>query len=201
MSSAVKSQNKDFIVGPLIGFYGIENKGDIKEMYSKTHGNVTGTGALSVGLNIKHDFSKNIYGALEIRYIRKGSIYEFISYLGSRAYESLHLNYFEIPLLIGLTIKLKKKHLLFETGLAYARMFSSKMDISNLNRWDYSSELNGLRRNDISSVANIKYPIIKSEKLLVGFRFSYSLLSIHSLYKLRNMDYGVEFYYLLNKKQ
>jgi hypothetical protein len=201
MSSVVRSQNKEFIVGAVIGFYGIEIKGDIKNMYSPTHGKVWGTGALSAGLNVKHNFSKIIYGALEIRYIHKGSIYEFISNEGSRAFESIRLNYFEIPVSIGFTIKLKKKHLLIETGFAYARMFSSKMLLSSLNPWDYSSKLKNFKKDDISWTAGIKYPIIKSEKLLLGIRFSYSLFSIHSLYKLRNMDYGIEFYYLFNRNK
>jgi len=201
ISSVAKSQNREFIIGSLIGFYGIENKGEIKDMYSQSNGKVWGTGGISAGLNVKHGFSKNSYGALEIRYIRKGSIYEFISSTGMGASESIHLNYFEIPLSFGLTIKLKKKYLLFEAGLAYARMFSSKMVISSLNPWDYSSKLTGFKRNDISYVANIKYPVIRNEKLLLGCRFSYSLLTIHSLYKLYNMDYGVELYYLIITKQ
>jgi len=196
-----KSQNSGFIMGSFIGFYGIENKGEVKDLYSPTNGKVWGTGGLSAGLNVKHNLSGKIYGALEIRYIRKGSIYEFISYLGSPESESIRLNYVEIPLSVGLIIKLKKKYLLCETGLAYARLFSSKMVISSLNQWDYSSNLNHFKRNDISYVANVKYPVIKTGKLLLGIRFSYSLLTIHSQYKLHNLDYGVELYYLFNKNQ
>lgn len=73
------------------------------------------------------------------------------------------------------------------------------MLVSDLNNWNPSSKLNNFKEHDISLVANLKYQIIKSEKLLLGFRFSYSLLSTHSVYKLYNMNYGIELYYLLNR--
>jgi len=199
MVSVTISQNREFIVGGMVGFYGIHIEGDIADMYSDSNGTFWGTGGLSLGLNVKHNFSKSIYGAFEIRYIRKGSLYEFISNVGTQAYESIRLDYIELPLLFGFKINLKKKYLLAETGFAYARLINSRMLVSELNRWDYSEKLNHFKQNDLSWVANIKYPIIKSEKFLLGFRFTYSLLSIHSIYKLYNMDYGVELYYLFNR--
>jgi hypothetical protein len=195
----LKSQSKEFIVGAALGFYGVHIVGEIEEMYSPTNGNISGTGGFSFGLNVKHAFSKSIYGAFEIRYIQKGSIYRFTTSYGTNAFESIRLNYIEIPLLLGFKINLKKKYLLAETGFAYARLASSKMDVSDLNQWDYSDKLGNFKQNDYSWVANIKYPIIKNNKLLAGFRFSYSLASIHYYYKLRNLDYGVELYYLFNR--
>ncbi len=184
----------------MLGFYGIHIVGDIEEMYSPTNGNISGTGGLSFGFNVKHNFTKNIYGAFELRYIRKGSIYTFITSYGTKAFESIRLNYFEIPFLLGFKINLKKNYLLTETGIAYARIFSSSMSVSDLNQWDYSDKLNNFKRNEYSWIANVKYPIVKSEKLLVGFRFSCSLSTIHSYYKLRNLIYGIELYYFFNRK-
>lgn len=86
-----------------------------------------------------------------------------------------------------------------ESGLAYAKMLSSKMLASEFYGWDPSLKLNKFKKNDFSWVGGLKYPLIKSEKLLLGFRFSYSLSSIHSDYKLHNMDYGIEIYYLFNQ--
>jgi len=71
--------------------------------------------------------------------------------------------------------------------------------VSELNEWDVSEKLNNFKQNDFSWLANIKYPVIKSEKLLIGARFSYSLISIHSIYNLHNLDYGIELYYLFNR--
>jgi len=199
MTSIVSAQNKEFIMGSVIGFYGIENTGDINDMYSQTNGNISGTGGLSAGLNVKHDLSKTIYAALEIRYIRKGSIKTIITSYGSRSWEHIKLDYIEIPFLTGLKISTKKKPLFIETGFAFARLFSPKVSVSLLNPWDSSTEQAHFKKNDISWVAGLKYPINKSRKLLIGLRFSHSLFTIHSFYKLYNMDYGVEFYYLFNK--
>ena len=198
-TTIIRAQNKEFIVGSILGFYGIENKGDIKDMYSKTNGTISGTGGLSFGLNAKHDLSKNIYGSFELRYIRKGSIYTFITNYGTRSWESIKLDYIEIPFLTGIKISTKKKPFFIEAGFAYARLLSAKVLVSELNKWDSSIEKNNFKKNDISCVANLKHPINKSEKLLIGLRFSHSLFSIQSLCKLYNMDYGVEFYYLFNQ--
>jgi len=192
------SQKNEFVVGAALGFYGVHITGDIQEMYSPTNGDISGTGRISIGLNVKHDFGKNVYGALEIRYSHKGSIYRFTTSYGTNAFERIYLHYIEIPVMMGVKINLKNKYLLAETGFSFARLVSSKMDVSDLNQWDYSDKMAGFKPNDYSWIANIKYPIIKRNKLLLGFRFAYSLASIHSIYKLRNLNYGVELYYLFN---
>lgn len=194
-----KAQNKEFIAGALIGFNGIHINGEIRDMYSPTNGQIWGTGGLSFGLNVKRSFSNSIYGSFELRYIRKGSLYEFVTNYGTQAFESIKLDYIEFPILFGLIINLKKKYLLFETGIAYARLMNSRMSVSDLNQWDTSSKLDHFKKNDLSYVANLKYPLIKSEKLQLGFRFSYSLISIHEDYKLYNLIYGIEVYYLFNR--
>lgn len=182
-----------------MGFYGIHIEGDVENLYSSSNGTFWGTGGFSGGLNVKRYFSKTIYGAFEIRYSIKGSTYEFVSNVGLSAYETIKLHYIEFPLLFGVKANLKKRYLLFETGLSYAWLVNSKMLVSDFNRWDVTDKLNNFKENDLSWVANLKYPIIKSEKLLIGFRFSYSLFTIHNYYKLYNMDYGVELYYLFNR--
>lgn len=195
----VKSQSREFIVGAMIGFYGIHIEGDVEELYSSSNGTFWGTGGLSAGLNVKRYFSKSIYGAFEIRYSKKGGLYEFISSYSTQAYESIKLQYIEFPLLFGVKANLKKRYLLLETGFSYARLINAKMQVSDFKRWDVSEKLDNFKENDLSWVANLKYPIIKNEKLLIGFRFTYSLMSIHNYYKLYNMDYGVELYYLFNR--
>ena len=131
-NSVIISQNKDFVVGAAIGFYGVHIEGDINEMYSSSNGTFWGHGGLSIALNVKRDFTKNMYGTFELRAIQKGSIYEFVSPYGTQAFEVIKLRYIEIPLLIGVKINLKKKYLLAETGFAYARMISSKMLVNDL---------------------------------------------------------------------
>ncbi len=50
MSHLVHSQSDEFIIGPILGFHGIEINGDIESVYSASNGYVTGTGGLSFGL-------------------------------------------------------------------------------------------------------------------------------------------------------
>ncbi len=127
MSPAAKSQNREFIVGSMVGFYGIHIEGEIEEMYSHSNGAISGMGGLSFGFNVKRSFSENIYGVFDLRYIRKGGLFEFLNPYGLQAFVSINLDYIEIPLLIGFKINLKKKYVFAESGLAYAKMLSSKM--------------------------------------------------------------------------
>lgn len=192
------SQKQEFILGPFIGFYGVHVEGEIENMYSPTNGTISGNGGLSFGLNVKRYFSKTIYAELELRYMQKGSIYQFTTSYGTSAFETLHLDYIEIPILFGMDIKLKKKRLFFETGIAYGVLVRSELAVSEFYLWDPSAKLNQIKDNDISWIANVKYPITKNEKLLLGARFSHSVTSISTEYKLYNMDYGIEVYYLIN---
>lgn len=199
-NSIIMSQNKGFVVGTFVGFYGVHINGETGSFYSSNNGIFWGTGGYSLGLNVKHDISKKAFLAFELRYSKKGSIYEYVSIYGTQAYEYIRLDYLELPFLIGVKLNLKNKYLIAETGFSYARLFSSKMEVDEFNNWNTDDKLNGFKQNDVSWIANLKYPIVKSKKLLLGFRFSYSLVSIHSNYKLYNMDYGVELYYLFNRK-
>lgn len=186
-------------MGAAVGFYGVHINGEINEMYSSSNGTLWGNGGLSIALNVKRDFTKNVYGAFELRAIQKGSIYEFVTFYGTQAFEVIKLRYIEIPVLVGVKINLNKRYLLAETGFAYARMISSKMLVNDLKQWDVSHKLNNFKPNELSWIVNLKYPIIKNEKLLIGLRVSHSLFSIHSIYKLYNFDYGIELYYLFNR--
>jgi hypothetical protein len=199
--SSAHAQNKRFIAGSMVGFYGIHIQGDIREMYSSTNGIIWGTGGYSFGLNVKRYFGNSFYGGLELRYMRKGSLFEFITSHGTQGFESIKLDYIEIPLVAGIVLQLKRKYLLIESGIAYARLFKARMLVNDFNQWDPSPKINQLKKNDFPLVVNLKYPVTHDGKLLLGFRFSYSLSSIHSYYQLYNMNYGVELYYLFNKEK
>jgi hypothetical protein len=194
------AQDREFVVGSMIGFYGIHQMGEIESLYSQTAGDVGGTGDLSLGLNVRRDISQRFFLAFELRYIRKGSIYSFISNYSTQAFESIRLDYIEIPFLTGYKIPISKKYLIAETGIAYARLVSSKMMISDLNPWDYTSVMDNFRKNELSWIVNLKYPIVRNRKLLAGIRFSYAIFSVHENYSIHNMNYGIEFYYLFNKE-
>ena len=114
----VSAQNREFVVGVMLGFYGIHIEGNVEQLYSSSNGTFWGTGGISAGLNVKRNFSKGFYGAFEIRYSKKGGLYEFISSYNTQAYESIKLQYIEFPILLGVKANLKQKYFLLETGLA-----------------------------------------------------------------------------------
>ena len=155
LSTDLQSQNKEFIVGGMIGFYGIHIEGDVKQLYSSSNGTFWGTGGFSTGLNVKYNFSKSIFGAFEMRYSKKGGLYEFISNVGLQAYESIKLQYIEFPVLFGINANLKKRYLLIETGLAYSRLINAKLLVSDFKRWDVSEKLDNFKENDLSWIANL----------------------------------------------
>lgn len=191
-----KAQNKGFTAGASLGFYGIHINGEINKFYSPTHGIYWGTGGLSFGLNVKRNIAKKTYASLELRYSRKGSLYEFITNKATKGFESIRLDYIELPVLVGYKMNLNQKHLFLETGIAFSRLTYSRMEVNNYNWWDTKEKLSYVYKNDVLWIAHIKYPIIKSKKLLLGFRFAHSLKSIHENYKLYHMNYGIEVCYL-----
>jgi hypothetical protein len=194
-----KTQDRRFIGGAMIGAYGIHNQGEIREMYSPTNGKLWGTGGYSYGINIKRHVSDFLYVALELRHTRKGSLYEFITTYGTQGFESIKLDYVEIPLMLGFPVKVKQKNLLLESGMSYSWLFRSVMSVNDLNYWDTSEKTAHLKKHDLSVILNVKYPVNKNQKLLLGIRFYHSISSIHAIYKLYNMGYGIELYYLFNR--
>lgn len=141
-----------------------------------------------------------MYSAIELRYTRKGSLFEFVSSSGTQAYEALKLDYVEIPILIGYKTKLKKKHLYFESGLAYGQLMNARMKVSEIDPWDPEPKLVQFSDFDLSIISAVKYPLNRNENLFMGIRFSHSLMTTHKLYRLYNMNYGIEIEYLFNQK-
>jgi hypothetical protein len=92
LTQIITAQQKRFIGGLLLNFNGIEFKGSESQFWNTSNSTkIDGTLGSSVGLFVKRDLTKKIYTTLELRYIRKGSIYEFISEYGTRTFETLNL--------------------------------------------------------------------------------------------------------------
>jgi len=192
------SQDRSFTAGIFVGFNGIQIEGEINEMYSDFSGRIYGKGGLSIGLNVKHHISSGFYTAFEIRYMRKGSIFQFSSPPGTQTYESISLDYIELPLTFGYILDLKPRLIVAEAGLAYGRLFNYHIESGDFDYWYDQEKMEQLNPSDYSLVGALRYAPFKNQRFLTGFRFSYSLCSIHSVYKLYNMDYGVEISYLFN---
>lgn len=196
----LNAQQDNFIGGVLLNFNGIEFKGNSAQYWTSTNGTIWGALGVSAGLFVKREFTKKIYSILELRYINKGSIYEFTSQYGTPAFETLFLNYVEIPVLLGYKNKINKRTYYFESGFAYAKMISSNLHANELLSRTGTPNADKFESRDISWIGSFKFPLTKkwNEKLLFGLRVSHSIFSIHKYYKIYNFDYGIEFYYVFH---
>ena len=133
--------------------------------------------------------------------MEKGSIYGFTSLYATPAFESIYLNYIEIPLLFGYKFKPYKRTFYLETGFAYAKMISSNIAKNDLTVRKGTPNAKEFKNNDFSWIAGLKFPLIRKWKnhFLFGLRVSHSILSIHKYYKIYNFDYGIEVNYVFNK--
>jgi hypothetical protein len=192
-------QHHDFVGGIFFNANGIEIEGK-GTFWPNSNGSITGCVGLSAGLSVKHYLRNWYYFNIELRYIQKGSEFEFIDPYGTFYYELLRLNYMEIPILYGYQLNFKKTNCFIESGFAYAKLFSSKGNINEfVNRFGTINSEN-FKDYDISWIGSLKYPINKKNKgnLLLGLRFSYSLFTIHRVYKIKNMVYGLQMDYKFN---
>ena len=197
----LNAQQNKFIGGLLLNINGICITGNSGQFWNLSNGKVSGGHVgISAGIFVKREFTRKIYSTLEFRYIAKGSIYVFTSQYGTQAFETLYLRYVELPVLFGYKIKLNKRVYYFESGLAFAKLISSKIEA------DYSLNINGIpntnefKSTDISWIGSLKFPLIRKweKNFLFGLRVSHSILPIHKYYKIYNFDYGIEFNYRFN---
>jgi hypothetical protein len=196
------AQQKGFNGGVFLNFNGIEFKGsEANFWHSSTSEKIDGTLGSSVGLFVKREFSRNSYAAIELRYMEKGSIYEFISQYGTQAFETLNLDYIEIPFLFGYKIKPFKRQFYCEFGFAYAKLISSNIKNNDLTTRMGTPNANDFKNYDLSWIADLKFPLVKKweRHVLFGLRMSRSILSIHRYYKIYNFDYGLELNYIFNR--
>ncbi|NQU54632.1 MAG: PorT family protein [Bacteroidetes bacterium] len=197
----IHAQEHVFRPGVLLNFNGIHVQGDNEIYWNSSDGKIWGTGGISFGAFVTYDSYKKFVGTLELRYIRKGSLYEFINTFGQREFESLKLKYIEMPVLLGMKGKTRKRDYLFETGLACGMLINSGLLFDELTERIETPNAADFRKLDLSWIADLKFHIDKRKNLLLGFRFEYSILSVHKFYNLHNMNYGIELnYFLFNKR-
>jgi hypothetical protein len=196
-----QAQNR-FIGGLLLNINGIEFKGRDEAVFwnlKSTGKEIGGTLGFSAGLFVKREFTKKIYSTLEFRYIKKGSIYGFISQYGTQSFETLCLNYIELPVLFGYKIKPHKRIFYIESGFAFAKLISSNIARNELINRIGTPNANDFKHIDISWIGSLKFPLIRKWKnFLFGLRVSHSIVSVHKYYKIYNFDYGIEFNYIFN---
>lgn len=190
-----------FRPGILLNFNGIHIEGDNNVFWNSSEGKIWGTGGVSFGGFVSYDTYKKVIGTLELRYIRKGGSYEFINDWGQREFESLKLMYVEMPVLLGFKGNTRKLDYRFETGFGIARLINSDMIYDELTERIQTPNVAEFKKYDLSWIADFKFNINKAKTLLFGLRFEYSVLSVHQIYNLRNMAYGIEIDYLIFHKK
>ena len=197
----IYSQKITFEGGVILGIYGVDIKGD-KEGFWDYDYKKSGILGISAGPFVKCNFTPGTYGVLELRYIKKGTTFGYINQYFTQSFETIKFDYIEIPVLIGKRIvdntDFRKIDFSFETGFAFAKLYSSRLGYMELTRRTNSVSLSGFKNFDVSWVVQIKFPyrIVKKERLMVGLRMERSLVTIHNKYKLYNFDYGVELNYV-----
>lgn len=189
------AQKKEFNVGLFLGFNGIHIEGDNEVLYNSSNGTIWGTGGLSAGLTVKRSFTDNFYWSFDLRYIRKGSIYEFTNIQGIRDFESIKLDYAELPVHILYKTYIGKRYLFIELGAAVAKLLNSQKLVSDYSYGQDISLFDQFRDYDYSVLGAIKFSVNRKEKTLIGLRVARSVRSIHHIYKLYNFDYGIELSY------
>ena len=197
----IPAQEHVFRPGILLNFNGIHVQGDNHIFWNSSDGKIWGTGGISYGAFVTYDTYKKFIGTMELRYIRKGSLYEFTNDYGQREFENLKLKYIEMPLLLGFNGNNRKHNYLIETGFACGMLINSELLFDELTERIETPNVADFKKFDFSWIADLKLHLGKSNSLLFGFRFEYSILSIHKTYKLHNMNYGLELNYLLFNKR
>lgn len=195
LTSSLFAQNRGFETSIFLGFNGIHIEGQNEVLYNSLDGTVWGAAGLSAGLSVKRSFSKKFYWTFDLRYIRKGSVYEFINLYGLRDFESIKLDYAELPLLVGYKMNVGKRLLYFELGTAIAKLLNSEKLVSDYSYGQDVALLNMFKDYDYSVLGAIKLSTNRKEKVLFGLRVERSFFSIHEVYKLYNFDYGIELSY------
>lgn len=190
-------QEHTFQPGLILNFNGIQVEGDNIYFWEPSGGSIWGGGGISFGPQVSFDINKKFKSTLEIRYIRKGSIFEYINDYYQRDFEILNLKYIEIPFLIGYKLKTSGKPIAIETGIAYARLINAALLFNELTERPTKPDAENFKRDDISWVTQLKVGLDKNRKWHLGIRFSYSVQSIHKRYNLHNMVYGIEMNWLL----
>lgn len=197
----LSAQKLSFEGGLVLGINGVDFSGE-KEEFWKDDFERSGILGLSAGPFVKCNLTPQNSVVLEMRYIMKGSELGYINQYFTQSFERIRLNYIEIPILYG-TNNILHAHsgdipFAFETGFAYARLFSSNIYIDERVRRESPSSLYGFRNYDISWIGqlNLPYKVGKNYKLLFGIRIERSILSIHENFRLYNFDYGFELKYV-----
>jgi len=158
LGTRVQSQTNTFQAAVVAGISAAQINGDLLAGFNKV--------GLHGGLRVSVDFREKLRGSLELLLSQRGSRSE----LSNSDPRKIHLNYIELPILVGYKDWLKDDYyrILFEGGLSYARLFSSNVDVVGVR-----DQVDEFSENDIAYLLGVTY--FSNEKLGYSFRYSNSL--------------------------
>lgn len=176
------------------------------DILPKTNGTILNTG---FGASLKTRITPNNYLKTELSFIQKGSWYSF------NHRETIRLNYVEIPLLWSHSWSHRfykgKQTFFFETGLAFSMLILSSRKIRIYAEQSKIPDAQNFKNIDIPWITSIKTTLNSKGKnnLLLGFRFSYSPLSIHKDFEtqkiwkfqddgMHHITFGIQLDYVFN---
>lgn len=132
---------------------------------------------LTAGVYTSRDFSKNLKGLIELKYIAKGA--RQTSNKGEVLVYDQRLRYIEMP--VKVQMDLIDYNSSIETGLALGYLFQ------NIESVNYTSVNDDYRKVELSWVIGYNYYF--SEQASLAVQFSYSLLPIRK-YENTSFNYG-----------
>ncbi|MBX2814360.1 MAG: PorT family protein [Saprospiraceae bacterium] len=155
---AMMLKGQTFSAAVIAGANAAQVNGDLLAGYNKLgiHG----------GLRVSVEVANKIDGALELLFSQRGSR----SSIGSGDPRKMHLNYVEVPLLIGYRDWPNEDYhrMLFEGGLSYGRLISNTVSLAGIE--DSVDEFNP---NDVSYLLGATY--FGSSRVGYSFRYTNSL--------------------------
>lgn len=198
-TTQVKAQRQEFVSGFLLNANGVSFNGKASNFWDGADGTVWGGLGGSYGLSVQYDITKKIYIRPELRYSRKGSIYEFTSQYGTRAFESISMYYLEIPVIFGFRLNHNKREYIFESGLAVSKLFLTRFSSHELFFRYGTPNSETFNTIDALWIGSLKWCVNTRAKknIFFGVRVSHSITPIYNNFKIFHFDYGVELNYLI----
>jgi len=204
MPGRLYAQKLSFEGGVTFGVYGVDFKGEEERLWGDDF-EKSGILGISAGPFVRCYFTADFYGVIELRYSQKGSTFGFINQNFTQSFETIRLDYTEIPFLVGSKNQVifssgNKADLYIESGFVFSKLVSSRLKDHEETRRVNTPSVSGFKNYDFSWVIQLKSPyrIKRNEQIQLGLRMEHSIITIHTRYKLYNFDYGLELNYLFN---
>jgi hypothetical protein len=187
--SAVSRSQKDKFEGSVFFTPGFTSISGGQQLNTNPRKPFIGKFGFSAGISVSRNISKDVFIKMGLQYNNKGSRYRFItSDLLSGGF--FHINYIEIPFMIGVEPSPEFRWLKIEAGFSYGLLLY-RTPFFSTEVIDYT--LSEIKTHDVSFIADCLFPINKKTRdhLSLGPSFSHSLMRINPNYNFYNYCFGL----------